>query len=151
MVPPGIIRPGLEDTGMPSYSGGCHCGAIRFEVTGEIEELVRCNCSICSRTAYIHWEVPPGQFRLLTSDAAVANYQFGTRTSKNYFCRTCGISAFRRSRSAPERVDVNVRCLEGIDPEALETELFDGRNWEEAMQRLASRPERRESSRKEGG
>ena len=118
---------------MPSYRGSCHCGAIRLEVTGSIEDVGICNCSICSRTAYLHWEVEPGQFRLLTAEDPIRSYQFGTQTSKNYFCGTCGISPFRRSRSAPDKIDVNVRCLDGVDVETLRVVPFDGRNWEEAM------------------
>ena len=76
---------------MPRYEGGCHCGAVRFEVTAEIESLETCNCSICTKNAYLHWEVDPAQFRLLTPEAALQNYQFGTMTSKNYFCENCGI------------------------------------------------------------
>ena len=98
---------------MPSYRGGCHCGQVRFEVTGAIEDVTVCNCSICSKTAYLHWEVDPGQFRLLTPDRSIRTYQFGTMTSKNHFCESCGISSFRRSRTAPEKIDVNVRCLDG--------------------------------------
>jgi hypothetical protein len=118
---------------MATYLGGCHCGAIRFEVTGEIRDLVVCNCSICSKTAYIHWEVEPERFSLQTPRHAIRNYQFGTMTAQNYFCGNCGISPFRRSRSAPEKVNINVRCLDGVDAEALPFERFDGRNWEEAM------------------
>jgi hypothetical protein len=115
---------------MPSYSGGCHCGAIRFEVTGKIEEVVVCNCSICAKTGYLHWEVDPATFRLLTPEAPISNYQFGTMTSKNLFFRCCGVSSFRRSRSSPETVDVNVRCLEGVNAEALPVTRFDGRSWD---------------------
>jgi hypothetical protein len=113
---------------MPTHLGGCHCGAVRFEVTGEIDEAVICNCSICAKTGYLHWEVDPAAFRLLTPEAPIRNYQFGTRTSKNLFCEHCGISAFRRSRSSPDTVDVNVRCLEGVDVEALPVTRFDGRS-----------------------
>ena len=109
---------------MTTYRGSCHCGAVRFEVTGSIEEVVVCNCSICSRTAYLHWEVEPERFRLLTCESPIRNYQFGTRTSKNYFCETCGISPYRRSRSAPEKIDVNVRCLDGVDCETLSAVPF---------------------------
>jgi hypothetical protein len=118
---------------MAIYEGGCHCGAVRFEVTGEIADVVVCNCSICAKTAYLHWHVEPEQFKLLTTEAVIRNYQFGTMTSKNYFCEHCGISPFRHSRSETHLVDINLRCLEGVDIESIPTELFDGRNWEETM------------------
>jgi hypothetical protein len=58
-------------------------------------------------------------------------------TSKNYFCGHCGISAFRRSRSDPDKVDVNLRCVEGVDVESIRVQKFDGRNWEAAIGRRA--------------
>lgn len=120
---------------MSKYRGGCHCGAVQYEVEGEIADLGVCNCSICSKTAYIHWIVPTENFCLLTSEDAVETYEFGTRTAKHWFCRTCGISSFRRSRLQPDGIDVNVRCLEGVDAERFEVEHFDGQNWERAAAR----------------
>ena len=122
---------------MPSYQGGCHCGAIRFTVSGELDELAECNCSICAKTGYLHWEVEPEQFSLETGDQAITNYQFGTRTAHNYFCTTCGISPFRRSRSAPSKIDINARCLEGVTLSGIPVEFFDGVHWEEQTQKLA--------------
>ncbi len=119
---------------MPIYTGGCHCGAIRFEVSGEITELTVCNCSICTQTAYLHWEIEPKQFHLLTPESAFQTYQFGTMTSKNHFCRKCGISPFRRSRTSPQMIDINARCLDGVDAETLPVVRFDGQNWEQAAQ-----------------
>jgi hypothetical protein len=120
------------EAAMPKYRGGCHCGAVQYEVEGEIADLDVCNCSICAKTAYIHWHVAPENFRLLTPKDAIETYEFGTRTAKHWFCRVCGISSFRRSRSSPESVDVNVRCLQGVDAESFEATLFDGQNWERA-------------------
>jgi hypothetical protein len=118
---------------MTSYTGGCHCGEIRFAVTGKLEDLAECNCSICRRTGFIHWEVEPEHFSLIGDEAAIETYQFGTMTSRNHFCRRCGISPFRRSRTGPDMIDVNVRCLDDVQLEGLQIEPFDGVNWEETM------------------
>jgi len=118
-----------------THRGGCHCGRIRFEVAGRIDDVVVCNCSICTMTAYLHWEVDPARFRLLTPESSIRTYRFGTMTSKNHFCEVCGISPFRRSRSAPEKIDVNVRCLDGVDVGSVNAKPFDGRHWEEAVKR----------------
>jgi hypothetical protein len=118
---------------MNRYQGSCHCGAIRFSVDAELEGIEICNCSLCSRLGYVHLYVEPEEFQLETPEVAFATYQFGTRTSRNHFCKTCGISPFRRARSDPDRVDVNVRCLEGVDADALPSRAFDGQNWEKAM------------------
>jgi hypothetical protein len=118
---------------MRVYQGSCHCGAIRFEVSGELADLEVCNCSICLRTGFLHWYVEPESFRLLSSDDTLETYQFGTCTAKNHFCGVCGVAPFRRARSDPDMVDVNVRCLEGVDLASLEWSDFDGQNWEQAM------------------
>ena len=118
---------------MTVYRGSCHCGAVAFEAEGELTEVEVCNCSICSKTGYIHWFVAPECFRLLTPEDAIANYEFGTRTAKNLFCRNCGVSPFRRARSDPDKFNINVRCLEGVDIDALKVEHFDGQNWEQAF------------------
>jgi hypothetical protein len=123
----------MEAFASPTWTGGCHCGAVRFEVTGPIEALTVCNCSLCTRTAYVHWTVAPERFHRLTPDAPLTTYQFGTRTSKNTFCPACGVSPFRVSRSDPDRIDVNLRCVDGIDVAAFPVETFDGRNWDEAF------------------
>ena len=118
---------------MPTYRGSCHCGAIAFEATGELTNVEVCNCSICARTGYIHWFVEPENFRLLTSEDAIADYQFGTHTAHNLFCKTCGCSPYRRARSDPGKYNINVRCLEGVDADSLEVHAFDGINWEQAF------------------
>ena len=118
---------------MSIQRGGCHCGAIRFEAEGVPTRVTVCNCSICAKTAYLHWEVAPEYFHLLTPDDAIETYEFGTKTAKHHFCRVCGMSPFRRSRTNPACVDVNVRCLEDVDTETLEVELFDGQNWEQTV------------------
>ena len=118
---------------MATHRGSCHCGALRFEFEGEIEGAEVCNCSICTRTGYLHWYAAPESFRLLAGEDAMSDYRFGTGVAHNLFCRTCGVSAFRRARSDPGKIDVNLRCVENVDLDALELTHFDGQNWEEAM------------------
>ena len=35
-----------------TYTGGCHCGKVRYEVTTDLAHHL-CNCSICSKKAYL--------------------------------------------------------------------------------------------------
>jgi hypothetical protein len=106
---------------------------VRFEVRGDLARVVACNCSICTRKAYLHLIVPPQDFRLLAGEGELATYQFGTRTARHRFCRHCGVAGFYVPRSHPDHVDVNVRCLDGIDVGALAARAFDGRNWEASI------------------
>jgi hypothetical protein len=114
------------------YRGGCHCGAVAYEVEGPIEHVEQCNCSICTKKAYVHWIIPRERFRLLTPWEELALYTFNTNTAKHYFCPRCGVASFYIARSAPDKIDVNLRCVEGIDLATIPITQFDGRNWETA-------------------
>ena len=104
---------------MATYEGGCHCGAVRFRVTGTLDEVSDCNCSMCTKTGFLHWIVPPEQFSLLAGSDALSTYGFNTGVARHTFCRHCGIPAFSPPRSDPDKVDVNARCLDGVDPSTL--------------------------------
>ena len=116
--------------------GGCHCGRIRFEVAGSPDEVWLCNCSICTMKGYWHWMVPKADFELLSGAEHLATYRFGTGQARHHFCSVCGISAFYIARSDPDKIDVNVRCLDGIDLGRFEPRLFDGQNWEEFYEKV---------------
>ncbi len=114
-------------------TGSCHCGRVRFEVDGAPAAVVECNCSICARKGYLHWIVPRSAFRLLAGEDALSTYRFGTGVAQHRFCRHCGIAGFYVPRSHPEGIDVNVRCLEGIDAASLPRREFNGREWDDAV------------------
>jgi hypothetical protein len=113
--------------------GSCHCGDVRFEADGDVTWAELCNCSICTRKAYVHWYVPRERFRLLTPEANLATYTFNTGVARHHFCPRCGCAPFYIPRSDPDKIDVNARCLEGLDPAGLARDHFDGRNWEAAI------------------
>lgn len=118
------------------WQGGCHCGAVRFEVTADIIQVTDCNCSVCTKKGFLHLIVAPEKFRLLKGADALVTYRFNTGTAKHTFCGHCGIHAFYTPRSHPDKVDVNVRCIEGIDLGTLKITAFDGQNWEAARSTL---------------
>lgn len=119
------------------YKGSCHCGAVQYEVEAPAEvDVHECNCSICSRTAYLHLIVPKSKFKLLKGEAHLTTYTFDSGEAKHKFCKTCGIKSFYIPRSNPDGISVNVRCLE-TPPEKMNVELFDGQNWEAHAHTLA--------------
>ena len=120
-----------------TWLGGCHCGAVRFEVTADISELTDCNCSVCTKKGFLHLIVEPAQFRLIQGEGALTTYQFNTGVARHQFCATCGIHPFYTPRSHPDTVDVNARCLEGLDLAEVKIMPFDGQNWEAARPSLA--------------
>jgi hypothetical protein len=113
---------------MTVYRGGCHCGRVRFEVTGELGKVTDCNCSICAKSAFLHWRIEPEQLRMLTPWDNLATYVWGTGRARHYFCPTCGVAALRNPRSDPAKVSVNARCLAGVDLAGLVYVKFDGRS-----------------------
>jgi hypothetical protein len=127
---------------MTVYRGGCHCGQVAFEVRGKLESVSECNCSICTKKGYLHWIVPRDAFQLLTPESNLATYKFNTGVARHHFCPACGVASFYIPRSDPDKIDVNARCLEGVDVGTLRINRFDGRNWEAAFRaERASRDE----------
>jgi hypothetical protein len=100
-----------------TYSGGCHCGAVHYEVDLDLNQgTVKCNCSICSKARAWLVGVDPASFRLLKGEDALSEYQFGPKRIRHLFCRTCGIKSFGRGRmpDGSEMVAVLLSCLENV-------------------------------------
>jgi hypothetical protein len=115
--------------------GGCHCGLVRFRVRTESQQVLDCNCSICTKKGFLHLIVEEGDFELLQGADALTTYRFNTGVARHQFCRACGIHCFYRPRSHPACWDVNVRCLdEGHGP--FEVVPFNGRDWQASVQEI---------------
>jgi hypothetical protein len=122
--------------------GGCHCGAVRFEIlTGDRIEVEDCNCSICAKSGYLHLIVPSAHFRLLSDQTVLREYRFNTGAARHLFCSTCGVKSFYVPRSNPDGYSINLRCLD--EPDAFTNiciTAFNGRgDWETEAARLKSR------------
>jgi hypothetical protein len=115
---------------MKTYTGGCHCGAVRYQVTTELAKVMECNCSICSKRGHLLTFVPAEQFKLLQGAEAMTVYQFGKKHIEHRFCKVCGISSFNqgKTRSGAEMRAVNVRCFDEVDLAALTITKVDGRS-----------------------
>jgi hypothetical protein len=123
---------------MPTFTGGCHCGRVRFRVAADLERASECNCSMCAKKGFLHWIVPRDAFELVSGKDDLSTYEFNMRVAKHHFCRHCGIHSFYVPRSDPDKIDVNVRCLDDVDPATVRTESFDGIHWEETMKNRRS-------------
>jgi hypothetical protein len=107
--------------------GSCHCGTVKFEVRTAVVPAARCNCSLCRRKGALM--TPPfaaGELKILSGEESLTLYQFNTRVAKHYFCKHCGIYPFHQTRKDAQLWRVNIGCLEGVDPYALEADLSDG-------------------------
>ena len=89
---------------------------------------------MCTKKGNLHWIVEPENFELLSGEGELSVYRFNTGVAEHKFCRTCGIHPFYTPRSDPDKVDVNVLCLDGVDPLAIYSSTFDGRNWEQSIE-----------------
>lgn len=112
------------------YTGGCHCGAVRYRVTARTEVLHECNCSICRMKGYLHLIVPRSDFELLAGGDCLLDYQFNTRVAHHYFCKVCGVASFYVPRSHPHGYSVNARCLDAGALGDFTVQPFDGEHWE---------------------
>ncbi len=120
------------------HRGGCHCGAVQFEVDAPARVQVQsCNCSMWRPSGYLHLIVPASAFRLLQGADQLTTYTFNTGVAKHLFCKVCGIKSFYVPRSNPGGSSVNLNCLEAGSIESAEIEAFDGQNWEQHGASLA--------------
>jgi hypothetical protein len=113
-----------------THAGGCHCGKVRYEVKLDLgAPVISCNCSMCGRSGTLLSFVPAAQFKLLSGEDALTDYEFNKHVIHHLFCRFCGIKSFARG-TGPNgpTVAVNVRCVDAIDLEALKVNKFDGKS-----------------------
>jgi hypothetical protein len=115
-----------------THAGGCHCGCVRFEVVAPAAlSVAECNCSICSRSGYLHLIVPADRFKLLSGKDVLTAYTFNTGTATHLFCSVCGIKSFYVPRSHPDGYSVNAHCLDPGTVNAITVTQTNGRNWEQ--------------------
>lgn len=112
------------------YQGSCHCGQIAFEAEGNLEKIVECNCSICSKRGSLHWFIPRENFHLLSPEDGMSTYTFNKHIIKHRFCPKCGCAPFSEgvAPSGNYMVAINAHSLDDVDLSAIEVGHFDGRN-----------------------
>jgi hypothetical protein len=117
------------------HLGSCHCGAVRFAVELDVQTATRCNCSICTKISSVGGLVKPAAFELLSGQADLGMYEWGSKAGKRFFCKHCGIHCYGSGHVAElggDFVSVNVNCLDDVDPATLPIRHWDGRhdNWQ---------------------
>jgi hypothetical protein len=113
-----------------THQGGCHCGAVRYEVEIDAEaEALSCNCSMCGRSGTLLQFVPAEKFKLAQGEGSLTSYKFNSHVIDHLFCKTCGIKAFARGQGPKgPTVAINVRTLDNIDTFTIKANQFDGRS-----------------------
>ncbi|ROH93305.1 GFA family protein [Stagnimonas aquatica] len=121
-----------------THRGGCHCGAVRFEVEAPARlRVLDCNCSLCRMSAFQHVIVPAARFRLLQGAAMLSEYRFNTGVARHLFCQRCGVKSFYVPRSHPDGYSVNARCLDAGTVTGIDMELFDDTRREQSTAAVA--------------
>jgi hypothetical protein len=116
----------MEQIHMSGHAGSCHCGAVKFLVDAEIQELTTCDCSLCVKKNALMTKVHESQLSITEGEAFLTLYQWNTQRAKHYFCSRCGIYTFHRKRAAPDHFGVNVRCLDDFDPKTVPVRVTAG-------------------------
>ncbi|MGU7812867.1 GFA family protein [Burkholderia sp. AW49-1] len=109
------------------FNGSCHCGAVKFEVRTALAPAARCNCSLCRRRgALMSPMFAAADLKIVEGEGALTLYRFNTHTARHYFCSRCGVYPFHQTRKDPACWRVNLGCLDGVDPYALDAAVADG-------------------------
>jgi hypothetical protein len=114
-----------------TYRGSCHCGALQFSFRSEeITTGMRCNCSLCSRRGAVMSSrfYPPEDFDEVVGKETLTRYVWGDLMMNHYFCPRCGVFPFS-DVIATGLVRINLGCVEGLDPLALDIGVVDGKSF----------------------
>lgn len=114
---------------MTKYTGGCHCGAVKYEVEASLDNPVTCNCSHCQMLGAVMVFVPATNFTLLSGADKLTEYRFNKKIIAHKFCSICGIESFSDgvADDGTASTMINVNCLDGVDPKAMTPYHYDGR------------------------
>jgi len=103
---------------MSRVRASCHCGAVVIEadLTGDIAQAIRCDCSFCRRRQAANVAARADTLEVVQGAEYLALYTWGTHTARHYFCKTCGIYTHHQRRSNPKECGVNIGCIAGVNP-----------------------------------
>ena len=114
---------------MQKVTGGCHCGAVRFEAEADTANTMTCNCSHCQIKGMILTFTPQDNLRITKGEDSLKEYRFNKHVIAHQFCPTCGVEPFAKA-TAPdgrEMAAINMRCVDGAEPDQMTPKMFDGR------------------------
>lgn len=111
------------------YQGGCLCGAIRFEISSNIDDIVYCHCSQCRKaqgSAFAaNGNIKATDFRFVSGEDKLTAYAAGATLTK-YFCRICGSPLISKNSTKPALVRVRIGTIESDITERPGAHVFVG-------------------------
>ena len=125
----------MTKTTPTQHRGGCHCGAVRFEVELDASSGSMCNCTICNKLGTVGAIVKPAAFRLLSGEADLSTYEWGHKVGQRKFCKHCGVQCFAPGHLdvlGGDYVSINLNSLDDFDLSRVKLGHWDGRhnNWQ---------------------
>ena len=98
-----------------TFTGGCHCGMVRFECTTDLAMVTACNCSICTKKGLHFAFLAPKLFQLRAGEDNLREYLFNKQAIRHQSCtwhRGGGAERqlHRRHRSGETRDDRDRRA-----------------------------------------
>lgn len=117
------------------HTGGCHCGAVRYEVELDAATGTMCNCTICTKLAIVGATIKPAAFQLLSGADALSSYAWGHKVAERKFCKHCGVHCFGAGHLdvlGGDFVSINLNTLDDFDRSRIQLSYWDGRhdNWQ---------------------
>lgn len=117
------------------YKGSCLCGKVQFEITGKIEDIVCCHCSLCRKaqgSAFAtNGNLDANKFEIISGLDQLTAYE-ATPGQNKYFCKTCGSPIMSKSTDYPDKVRVRLGTIESDISERPVAHIFvaSKANWE---------------------
>ncbi|MBK7859908.1 MAG: GFA family protein [Archangiaceae bacterium] len=124
------VRKNPFTPGTRTYTGSCHCGAVRFEAQLDLSQnTTRCNCSVCAKTAAWGIIIKPSAFKLLGDPQALGDYSVSAGGHAR-FCKRCGIRVYGHGTLeflGGDYVSVNLNVLDDAGLDGVQVTWLDGR------------------------
>lgn len=116
---------------MNTKTGGCHCGAVRYEVEIDLTKpVIECNCSQCQIQGLLLSFVTNEKMKVLKGEDSLTEYRFNKHKIQHLFCKVCGVECFGKGKDKEgnDTYAINVRTIDDIDLSTLERMPYDGKS-----------------------
>jgi len=125
---------------MAEIEGGCHCGAVRYRISGKARGHALCHCTDCRRASgapLVGWAMFPAD-AVTVVKGAVKTYA-SSETGRHDFCADCGSGLFYRNDvNLPGLIDVQSGTFDDPDtlPPRVHIQVADRIGWAGHMHEL---------------